>query len=461
MTANRRPDRVTHLARMVGLAVLGMAGVVQASGFALIEQNASGLGNAYAGAAAAAEDASTIFFNPAGMTRLPGMQVVAAAHAIRPSVKFSNTGSTLAPLQTRLGGNGGDAGGWAFAPNAYFSWQVSPMWHVGVGLNAPFGLKTEYDVSWVGRFHAIESELKTLNVNPSVAFKVNEALSLGGGISYQRAEAKLTNAVNYTGAFIRAVCPTGTPACVSAALPAIGGPGVEGVAKVEGHDGALGFNLGALVSMGPETRIGVAYRSGIDYRVSGSVVFGNRPSVLAGGLPNGDVSSELKVPGSASWSIFHQISARWDILGDVSWTDWSTMKALNIVRANGALLSTTPLNWRDTWRFSVGANYRQNDTWTWRFGVAYDQSPVQDADRTPRVPDDDRTWLAIGMQYKLSKAATIDVGYAHLFVRNAASRLCDAAGAAVYPAACAGKNTLIGNYDNNVNILSGQFRYSF
>ena len=465
MAETRRHESMTSHARIVGfaasLAALVTAGIVQASGFALIEQNVSGLGNAYAGAAAVAEDASTIFFNPAGMTRLPGMQAVAAVHAIRPSVKFSNTASTLAPLQTSAGGNGGDAGGWAFVPNAYFSWQVSPAWHVGVSLNAPFGLKTEYDATWVGRFHAIESELRTVNVNPSVAFKVNETISLGAGISYQRADATLTNAVNYTGAFVRAACPTGIPACVAAALPIIGGPGVEGVAKVEGDDGAWGFNLGALVSLAPHTRIGVAYRSAIDYRVSGSVVFGNRPAVLAGGLPDGPVTADLKVPGSASWSIFHQVNPKWEVLADVSWTDWSTVKALNIVRANGVLLSTTPLNWRDTWRFSAGANYRQNDAWTWRFGLAYDQTPVRDPDRTPRVPDEDRTWLAIGLQHRLSKAAAIDVGYAHLFVKNGSSRLCDAAGAAAHPAACAGKNALIGTYDNNVNILSAQFRYSF
>ena len=449
------------IALAVSLAATGAAGAVYASGFALIEQNASGLGSAYAGAAAVAEDASTIFFNPAGLTRLPGMQVVTAAHAIRPSVKFSNTGSTLAPLQTNLGGNGGDAGSWAIVPNAYFSWQVSPVWHVGVGLNAPFGLKTEYDANWVGRFHAIESDLKTVNVNPSVAFKVNDAISLGAGISYQRADATLSNAVNYTAAFVRVACPTGIPACVAAALPVIGGPGVEGVAKVEGDDGAWGFNLGALVSLGPQTRIGIAYRSAVDYRVSGSVVFSNRPAVLAGGLPDGPVTADLKVPGSASWSIFHQVNPRWDVLADISWTDWSTVKALNIVRANGVLLTTTPLNWRDTWRFSAGTHYRQSDAWTWQFGVAYDQSPVPDADRTPRVPDEDRTWLALGVQYRPSKRAAIDVGYAHLFVRNASSRLCDAAGAAAYPAACAGRNALIGSYNNNVNILSAQFRYSF
>lgn len=441
------------MAISVSVAMASAAGGAGASGFALIEQNASGIGNAYAGAAAVAEDASTIFFNPAGMTRLPGMQAVAAGHAIRPSAKFSNAGSTLAPLQTSLGGNGGDAGDWAFVPNAYFSWQVSPRWFVGVSLNAPFGLKTEYDAGWVGRFHAIESDLRTINVNPSVAFKVNDAVSFGAGISYQRAEATLSNSVNYSAA---AFAAGGLPA-----LGAIGGAGVEGIATVEGDDGAWGFNLGAMFNMGPQTRIGIAYRSAISYTLNGSVVFANRPAALAAAIPNGAVSADVRMPGSASWSIFHQVDPKWDVMADISWTDWSTIKSLNVVRSSGALLTTTPLNWSDTWRFSAGASYRYSNAWTLRFGAAYDQSPVPDADRTPRVPDQDRTWLAIGAQYKPSKQMAIDVGYAYLFVRNATSRLCDAAGVAANPVACAGKNALVGSYDNDVNILSAQFRYSF
>lgn len=445
----------------VATALASLASGAQASGFQLVEQNASGLGNAYSGQGASAQDASTIFWNPAGMTRLPGGNIVIAGNAIRPSAKFTNTASTLAPLQTSLGGNGGDAGDWAFVPNAYLSWQLNPRWFVGVGLNAPFGLKTEYDANWVGRFHAIESELKTINVNPSVAFKVTDAVSLGAGVNYQRAEATLSNAVNYSAAAFGAGFAAGGLAGGAAALAAVGGAGVEGVAKVEGDDDAWGFNLGAMFNLGPNTRIGIAYRSSVNYKIGASVVFSNRPALLAAGLPDGPVTADVKMPASASWSIFHQLDPKWDLLADISWTDWSTIKALDIVRANGVLLATTPLNWKDTWRFSAGANYRYSDAWTWRFGVAYDQSPVPDADRTPRIPDQDRTWLAIGAQYRVSKQAAVDFGYAHLFVKDGSVNLCNAAAAAANPAACAGKNNLVGSYENNVNILSAQFRYAF
>ena len=442
------------MAWSLAAAFAGGASTAGASAFQLLEQSASGLGNAYAGQGASAQDASTIFFNPAGMTKLPGRNAVGALNAIKPSAKFTNTGSTNAPLQPTLGGNGGDAGDWAFVPNAYFSWQLNPQLWVGLGLNAPFGLKTEYDTTWVGRFHAIESELKTINVNPSIAYKVSDTLSLGAGINYQRADATLSNAVNYSAAAFGA---GGAPL-----LAAIGGPGQEGVAKVEGNDGAWGYNLGAMFDVTPNTRMGIAYRSAMKYTLTGDVKFSNRPAALAGGLPDGPVRADIKLPAIASLNLFHRLNPKWDLLADVTWTDWSTLQSLDIYRTNGALLSTTPLRWKDTWRVGVGANYHHNDLWTFRFGTAYDQTPVPDADRTPRVPDQDRIWVALGAQYRMSRQLAIDVGYAHLFVRDASVNLCNAAQAAANPAACAGKNNLVGTYNSNkVDIISAQARYAF
>ena len=444
------------MALAVGAALAGGAGGAFASAFQLLEQNASGLGNAYAGQGASAQDASTVFWNPAGMTKLPGRQAVGALNVIKPSAKFTNTGTTAAPLQTRLGDDGGDAGDWAFVPNAYLSWQLTPQLFVGIGLNAPFGLKTEYNSTWMGRFHAIESDLKTINVNPSIAWKINDTVSIGGGINYQRADATLSNAVNYSAAAFGAGG--------LALLGAIGGAGVEGIATVKGDDDAWGFNLGATFDITPNTRIGVAYRSSIDYTLTGDVTFTNRPAALAAAIPDGPVKADVKLPAMASISLFQRINPKWEVLADLSWTEWSTIKSLDIFRSNtGALISSTPLNWKDTWRVGVGANYHHNDAWTVRAGVAYDESPVADVDRTPRVPDQDRVWLAFGAQWRMSKQLAIDVGYAHLFVRDASVDLCSAAYAAANPAiVCAGKNRLLGSYNNNkVDIISAQMRYSF
>ena len=461
--------------KLISVAVAGAVAAfstsVQPAGFALIEQSGSGVGNAFAGGAAIAEDASTIYFNPAGMTRIPGRQAVGALHAIRPKTEFTDTGSS-APggvpgvFTAARGGNGGDAGDWAFVPNAYLSWQLNNQWFVGVGLNAPFGLKTEYDPGWVGRFHALESEVKTINVNPSVAFKLNDQVSLGAGISWQRMEATLTNSVNYAGSVALALSTPGAcapqPACIGAAVGGLAAAGqTEGVANIKADDSSWGWNVGALFTL-QNTRIGISYRSQIEHDLGGTTTFSNRPAALAAGLPDGAITANIKLPASASWSIFHQLNPKWDLMADITWMDWSSLKELNIFRTSGTILTRLPLNWEDSWRFSGGANYNHNSEWTFKFGAAYDQTPVRDADRTPRLPDQDRIWVAFGAQYRISKQAAIDFGYAHLFIPDKADiNLCNAAQAAAEPVACRGKNNLVGYSEGNVNILSAQFRYSF
>jgi len=257
--------RVDRLA--AGLALAGCASFVQAAGFALIEQNASGLGNAYAGAAAVAQDASTVFFNPAGMTLLPDRQVVIAGHLIKPKAEFSGT---VTPAIG--GGEGGDAGDWALVPNAYFAFRLTPQVHLGVGLNAPFGLKTEYDSDWIGRYQAIKSEVKTINLNPSIAYKVSDTLSLGAGLNIQWIEAELTNRQ-----------PLGLP------------PAPVTLLKIKGDDYGWGYNLGALWQLTPATRIGLSYRSEVDYTLDGTSSTSD-PSVAP---LNGPVTADVTMPDSA------------------------------------------------------------------------------------------------------------------------------------------------------------------
>lgn len=399
------PLRVHRLT--AALALAGCANLAHAAGFALIEQNASGLGNAYAGQAAAATDASTIFFNPAGMTLLPDRQLVLAGHLIKPQAEFTGT-STIG------GGSGGDAGGLALVPNAYYAFRLTPDLHAGIGLNAPFGLATEYDSTWAGRTQAIKSELKTVNLNPSIAWKASDTLSLGAGVSLQYAEATLTNA--------------------SAA----------GLATVKGDDTGWGFNLGALWQPSEATRIGLAYRSEVDYTLEGTVTFSGLPA------GNGPVTADTTLPDSASLSLFHRLDDRWDLLADVTWTGWSDFDELRIVRTSGALLTVTPENWDDSYRYSVGANYRWNDRLTLRGGVAYDATPVSDTYRTARIPDESRTWIAFGAQYRLSPKTVLDVGYAHLFVDDARINKTET-----------GPVTLTGEYDASVDILSAQLTLNF
>ena len=401
------PHQVNRL--VAGLALAGCTHLAHAAGFALIEQNASGLGNAYAGAAAVAEDASTIYFNPAGMSLLPDRQFVVAGHLIKLKAEFSGTVSPAVG-----GGQGGDAGDVSFVPNAYFAYRVSPDLHLGLGVNAPFGLKTEYDADWMGRFQAIKSDLKTINVNPSIAYKVSEQFSVGAGVSLQYLETELTNSA-----------------------------GQAGVAVVEGDDYGWGFNVGALWQVSPATRVGLAYRSQIDYDLEGSVSFSAMPAL------NDDVTAETTMPDSASLSLFHKLSPTWDLLADINWTGWSDFDKLAIYRTSGALLSFTPENWDDTLRYSVGATWHTSDRLSLRGGVAYDEAPVSDADRTPRIPDGARTWIAFGGQYRLGKGSAIDFGYAHLFVNDPGLN------------STGSGTTLTGEYDSAVDILSAQYTHSF
>jgi long-chain fatty acid transport protein len=425
----------TLISCAVAAAMSAFAGDALASGFQLMEQNASGLGNAYSGQAAAAENASTIYFNPAGMTRLPGRQVSGALNAIRPSAEFTNSGTSTAPLGLASpGGNGGDAGDWAFVPNAYFSWQVNPQWWVGVGVSVPFGLKTEYDQGWVGRFQSQRSEIKTVDINPSVAFKVSDAVSLGFGISYQMAEVKIDRS-------------------------AILVPPVESFAKIKIDDEQWGWNVGAMFNLSPSTRIGVTYRSTMDYDLTGTVVFTGVPGL--GSAVNG-VRASAEVPDTISWGIAHQVNPSWEILGDITYTRWSTIKAVPLVTTSasaiagaGVTLDTFNFQFKDTYRVGIGANWKWRSDFMWKFGVAYDKSPVEDAFRTTTLPDNDRWWIAIGGKYQMSKQATLDFGYAHLFIKDAPIN--QLRGVAALPL----QGNVIGNYEADVNIFSVQFTYSF
>jgi len=428
----------------VSSALIFIAGQAGASGFALIEQG-SGLGNAFAGGAASAEDATTVFFNPAGMSRLSGKQMSVGASAITPSAKFSDSGSTGAVLQP-AGGNGGDAGGTALVPNGYFTMEIDPALHFGFGVNVPFGLQTDYDANWIGRFQAIKSKLEAINLNPSVSYQLNDSVSVGGGLNYQRVSGELTSAVNYSAA---AFAAGGAPL-----LGAIGGSGVEGVSTMTGSDSAWGYNLGALFEMSQDTRVGVAYRSQMKYTLSGTINFSGVPAPLAASplLANGDVILPITLPDSFSVSAFHKMNNGWDVMADASWTGWSVFKELKIDRTNGSNVQTVQENWKDTWRFSAGANYHYNDQWLARVGVAYDQAPVSDAYLTARIPDNDRTWLTLGGQYKPSRESVFDFGYAHLFVKDPTIADNQAAG---------GKGNLVGNYSNSVDIVSVQYGYKF
>jgi long-chain fatty acid transport protein len=405
------------VAAAVGMVLSGIPAQSLAGGFAIGTQSGGGTGNAFAGGAASAEDASTVWFNPAGMSYLPaGRNFAVTGHALKPSFKFSNTASNGA-FAVPGTGEGGDAGDWALVPQAFFTTDLGPDLKLGFALNVPFGLKTQYDARWRGQFTALKSEIKTINLNAAAAYKVSNSFSVGVGVSWQKLQAQLTS---FSGPF-------------------------AGVATIKCDDNNWGMNLGVIFSPTPATRIGAHYRSSIGYTLTGNASF-----TVATAL-NGRVSADLTVPESFSLSFFRAVSPQWDLMGDVTWTRWSRVDRLNVVRTTGAVLNTLTLNWDNTARVSIGMNYKPNPIWKFRFGVAYDPTPTNDFDRTPRLPDENRLWVAFGAQYRLSNASTLDIGYAHEFISDAS----------VNTSVAGVPGALVGRFENKADIISVQFNHSF
>jgi long-chain fatty acid transport protein len=437
------------LVSAVLLGLLAWSGSAMGSGFAIIEQSAASAGYAYAGVAAAAEDASTVFFNPAGMALLKGNELQLGGHYIIPKAEFNNQGSTnglpapfTGPL---LGGNGGDGGESALVPNLFYTHSFSDKWSAGIGITAPFGLGTEYDNGWVGRYYALKSELATLNINPSVAYKINDQWSLGVGVSFQRIEAELTQAIDY-----------GTALAVATGNPALS-QNLDGKATIEGDDWGFGANIGLLFEPKPGTRLGLHYRSKIDNTLEGDAKFDNPAGLPPGvGRTNSSVTADVTLPENVSFSAYHAFNERWAILADVTWTKWSRLEELRIKFNDGSPDSYDTYNWDDTWRYSIGGIFRPSAALDLRAGVAFDETPIPNAQRrTPRVPGEDRTWLTLGAGYQFSELIKIDFAYAHLWIDDPKIDKDPT------EPENRGKGALIGEYDASIDIISASISFLF
>lgn len=434
------------------LAVAFALGAAQAwaAGFAIYEQGVSGLGNSFAGGSAVAEDPTTIFYNPAGMTRLEGQGAVAGVHFIQTHFEFDNQGSThaLTPItgQGLTGDNGGDGGTLGIVPNAYYAINLDSGWAFGVGVNAPFGLVTEYDDEWVGRYHAIKSDVLTVNINPSVAYKLTRTLSLGAGLNIMYMRAKLTQAVDF-----------GTLLVAAGGVP----QQQDGKAKLEADDWGYGFNVGILWEPTEYTRVGVHYRSYVKQELEGDANFSVPASAQAilsalgsGAFQDTDASGDISLPDTLSWSIVQQFTPKLTLMFDATWTNWSRFDELRIKFDNPDQPdSVTTEDWEDTWRLAVGATYNATPRWPLRIGFAYDPTPIPNAEhRTPRLPDNDRYWLSLGTGYHVTNRLAFDVAYTHLFVADARIDM-DAEGENEL------RGGLKGEFDNSGDIFSAQLVY--
>lgn len=462
----------TRVAAAVAAALFTLvAGHAYGAGFALQEESASGLGNAFAGGAAAAEDASSMSVNPATLSKIGSTQIVAGVHLITPSFKFKDNGSAAAAFQP-LGNDGGDGGSTVAVPNLYLAVPVNRALTFGLGINVPFGLVTEYNDDFLGRFQGIKSEVKTININPALSWQVNDRLALGAGVSWQRIDANFSSMVNYSGAMAQAASTAAAQGLIPASLVTsiVGATtGLQSKTRVDADDSAWGWNVGLLWDLNSLTRVGASYRSSIKYKGKGNVSFDNpTPQVPAELAPvvgqlsqqvntlalfNGGITADIELPPIANVSIFQSFNDRWDWMADVQWTGWSTLENLTFVRTNGAILQSTPENFDDVWRFSAGASYKLDDRWKLRSGVAFDQSPVNDTDRTVRLPDGDRIWLTGGARYTFSPQLKFDLGLAYIFIDNPDMNQNEGN--------TAQSGLVKGHFDSSVVIVSGQMVYSF
>jgi long-chain fatty acid transport protein len=322
---------------------------------------------------------------------------------------------------------------------------------LGLAVNSPFGLATQYQEGWLGRYHALQSDLRTIAVNPMVALDVADGLSVGFGFQGQYIDAKLTNAIDFgtLGAL------NGVPGAIPTAQ--------DGQAKVTGDDLGFGYNVGVLVEPWQGGRIGLAYRSAIRHQLEGDADFqldnaGIGAALQAGSGAFADTGATAKVttPETISLGLHQVVADDWSVMAEASWTRWDRFRTLRVKFENPAQpTSFTEEDWENTWFLAVGASWQTSDALTLRSGVSYEQSPVPNDKRTPRNPANDGVSLAVGASYRWSERLLVELSYIHTFLEDSTVDL-----RADDPGNLAAGN-LSGNYDNAIDTCSVSIRWIF
>ena len=359
-----RIESTCHLAAALFLILcFTLPSVSTAGGLYLNEFGTPSMGVAGAGASSVANDASTSFHNPAGMTRIKGNELMGTAGLLNARVEFDPDSSTPIP-----GGDGGDAGGPAPIIGGFYVHSLSDKWKLGANLITITGAVLDYDDDWTGRYLNTEVTLLTMTFYPSIAYKVNDWLSVGGGPQIMYADLDMR---------LKAPPPNG-----------------NGTAKIDGDDVAFGFGLGALAEVSERTRFGLVYQSEIEPEFDGDV------SIDPLGLQVA-VDTEITLARFIKLSGYHEINDQWALLGTIGWENWSAFEDVNISAVQGS--QKIPRDWKDTWKFAAGVHYRPAQEWLLQVGWAYDTSPVDSDDRTTDMPMDRQIRYATGVQYEWSE----------------------------------------------------------
>ncbi|MBF6057210.1 OmpP1/FadL family transporter [Thiomicrorhabdus heinhorstiae] len=410
-------SRLTGLKLAFGLGLGLQATWSFASGFALIEQSASGQGLSYAGAAANAEDASVMWFNPAGLALIKGDQLVGAMHIIKPQLAFSDGGSYSSSAVPGVGGllellgvaggpvsgSGDDGATLAVVPNFYWKKNLGAV-DIGFGLNVPYGSHLVYKDNWVGRYQAVETDLKTINLNPAIAARLTPWLAFGAGANVQYVDLVMTQKMDNN--------------------LLLNGGAADGDADLTADSLGYGYNLGFMLMPTDSTTIGLSYRSKVEHNAKGKIKYSGITDPLYSmvNVQNGTVNaaSDVSLPATAMFSIKQEVGSKLAFLADATWTKWTDYDELVISFDSGQEDLNSRQSFQDSWRYSVGAIYKATSNLTLRSGVAIDHSPVTAPEnRSPRTPDSERRWVSIGMGYRFIKSMQLDMAYSHLIGEDA------------------------------------------
>lgn len=379
------------------LAVLSSASISQpvwCSGFQMLQQNVTNLGTSYAGTASLAEDASTNYYNTAGLTNLSNEQITFGGVGVIPNTRLnvtratSTTGTLLVPSTgTTKPSNS------ALLPFLHYAKRIDDRWIFGLSAAVPFGSKTNYNVTSIARYTDTRSEMKTLDLAPSLAYQFDHGLSVGAGLDALYMITKL-----------------------DFRIAPFGGSNVNTDGFVENtlSNWGMGYHVGGLYEVDSCTRFGVQYHSKFDVKTKGMSL-----TQLSAGFPTTSqgIRTDFNLPNSAVISAYHAFNEQWAAMADMQWTGWNRFKSAVIRFDDGSQLILNE-NYKNTLRFAAGGTYQYNDPWQFKFGLSFDRSPIPDVNRNIFIPNQNQVVPAIGAQYRICKTLAIDFGYAHVFFKH-------------------------------------------
>jgi long-chain fatty acid transport protein len=453
--------------KLLSLSVMAMGATALstqalASGYNFGSQSVSAQGTAHANAAEAA-DPSTIYYNPAGMDMLDGDQVTVGVTTVIPKSSFTNNGSTNILGQKTTGTDGGTFAPSAVeAPTLYVSHQVNDRIHIGLGVFVPYGAELNYGNDWVGRYAIETIKLEALNFNPAISIRLDDRQSIGFGISAQYLKANLSKAVDAPSAGLAL-----DQQYITNAYTTTG----DGQVGMSANGWGYGFNLGYLYKLDEHTRFGLAYRSEIHTNLTGSaswdfsaVTNATTRAILAGQHPNSAATVNVVTPQSASASFYRDLTDKVALMGTATWTGHSSMNNIDI-KFPGTTENDMLINqeWKNSWLFALGMNYKYDDKLMLRSGVALDNTPVSSTALTdPALPDGDRYWLSLGANYKFDKHQSIDFSYSYVFIRNVNVDYTDVCyGQGLNCAYTGNGETTSGSYKSNLQLIGLAYNYRF